>query len=231
MRASGVAIALAARKHADLLEDFVVAEQEAAEQSTKLRHSWIWARRRSGRRACVRSGPIPYIDLARNNPAARCGPACRAPDVSGSAPASSLIMVDFPAAVHAPRSANAIAASVIKLGAAEDVLLSIALRNVLELGGDCRPPQLGLRKLEMDGPARRAELPMRSGSLSQLLDAHLHLFSLLVAVDAEAIDERFQLFDAIALVACTTGATKSRRAAPLSESGIRHSVVYTVVRT
>ena len=84
-----------------------------------------------------------------------------------------------------------------KLDVAEDVLRAIDLGHVLEFGDDASA-RLGLRKREVDGLLFGRNLDALD--LFQFLDAALHLlgFGRLVA---EAVDEDFQLLDALALVA------------------------------
>ncbi len=92
---------------------------------------------------------------------------------------------------------DAVAALDDEIHAAEDEFVAIALRHVLKLGHDAAA-RLGLRKREVNGLLFGGQLDALD--LFQLLDAALHLFGLGGLV-AEAIDEGFQLLDALALVA------------------------------
>ena len=102
----------------------------------------------------------------------------------------------FARAVHAHQR-DAVAALDDEARAAEDVLLAVAFGHVLELGHDASAG-LGLRKGEVNGLLVRRDLdPL---DLVEFLDAALHLLGL-GGLLAEAVDEGFQLLDALALVA------------------------------
>ncbi len=116
--------------------------------------------------------------------------------MSGSLPASSLISVDFPAP-FTPTSAIRSPRSMMKFDAAENELLAVAFRHVLKLGHDAAA-RLGLRKREVDGLLFVGQLDALD--LFQFFDAALHLLGL-GGLIAEAVDEGFQLLDALALVA------------------------------
>ena len=126
----------------------------------------------------------------------RCGPACSVPDVSGSAPASSLIMVDLPAP-FTPTSAMRSPRSMMKFAPLKTCFCAVAFRDVLELGHD-PSAGLGLRKREVDGLLVGRDFDALD--FFQLLDARLHLLGL-GRLSAEAVDEGFQLLDALALIA------------------------------
>ena len=133
---------------------------------------------------------------------------------TGSSPERSLIRVDFPAPLM-PTSATRSPRSITKRCAREHVFLPIALRNVAELGNDAAAG-LRLRETEVDGLFVRRNFDALD--LLQFLDAALHLFGFGRLI-AEAVDERFQLFDAVALV----GVSGFQLRAPLGFSAARTS--------
>ena len=102
----------------------------------------------------------------------------------------------FARAVHAHQR-HAVAALDDEIHAAENRFVAIALGHVLELRHDA-PAGLGLRKREVDGLLFGGQFDALDPF--QFLDAALHLLGFGGLV-AEAVDEGFQLLDAVALVA------------------------------
>ena len=102
----------------------------------------------------------------------------------------------FPCSIHAHQR-NAVAAFDHEIHVAEDMLFSVALGHVLELGHN-PPAGLGLRKREVNGLFFLRDLDALD--LVQFFDAALHLLGFCRLV-AKAVDERFQLLDALALIA------------------------------
>jgi hypothetical protein len=105
-------------------------------------------------------------------------------------------MVDLPAP-FTPTSAMRSPRSMVKFASLKYVLRAVAFRHIFEFGHDATAG-LGLRKREVDGLLVGRNLDALD--LVELLDAALHLLGL-GRLRAKAIDERFQLLDAVALVA------------------------------
>ncbi len=84
-----------------------------------------------------------------------------------------------------------------EIDAAENELVAVAFRDVVKLGDDAAA-RLGLRKRKVDGLLFIGQLDALD--LFQFFDAALDLFRF-GGLIAEAADERFQLLDALALVA------------------------------
>ena len=87
------------------------------------------------------------------------------------------------------------------------MLCAVALGDILEFGHNA-PAGLGLRESEVDGLLVRRNLDALD--LFQLLDAALNLLGLRRLV-AEAVDEGFQLLDALALIGDRRRPVESRR--------------------
>ena len=102
----------------------------------------------------------------------------------------------FPGAVHAHQR-NPVAALDHEIDVAKHFFLAVGLRDADELGDDAARG-LGLREGEVDGLFFFRQFDALD--LLQFLDPALHLLGLGGLV-AEAVDEDFQLLDAIALVA------------------------------
>ena len=96
-----VAIALAARKHADPLEHIVLAEEKTAEQAAQLDFGCCAARRRSDRPACVRRGSALCIDPARSSPASTLWPSVYVAGGQRLRPGQQLDQRRLAGAVHA----------------------------------------------------------------------------------------------------------------------------------
>ncbi len=91
---------------------------------------------------------------------------------------------------------HAVAALDDEIDAGKDLVIAVALGDVLEFGHDA-PARLRLRKAEVDGLLFRRNFDALDAL--QFLDAALHLLRLR-GLGAEADDEGFQLLDAILLV-------------------------------
>ena len=85
----------------------------------------------------------------------------------------------------------------MKIDTAENEFVAVTFRDVVKLGDDAAA-RLGLRKREVDGLLFVGQLDALD--LFQFFDAALDLFGF-GGLIAEAADERFQLLDALALVA------------------------------
>ena len=86
-----------------------------------------------------------------------------------------------------------------EIRAAEDVLRSVAFRDILELRHDSSA-RLGLRKREVNRLFVRRHFDALN--LFEFLDPALHLLGL-GGLRAEAVDKRFELLNALALIADT----------------------------
>ena len=115
-------------------------------------------------------------------------------------------------AVHAHQG-DAVAALDDEVHAAEDEFLAVALGDVLKLGHDAAA-RLGLGKRKMDGLLFGRQLDALD--LVELLDPALHLLGFGGLV-AEAVDERLQLLDALALI--VVGGFELVACAPVSAAG------------
>ncbi len=125
----------------------------------------------------------------------------------------------FAGAVDADQR-HAVAALDDEIDAGKHLVIAVAFGDVLEFGHHA-PARLGLRKAEVDGLLFGRNLDALD--LLEFLDAALHLLGL-GGLGAEAVDERFQLLDAILLVG--VGGLQAARGAPSSAPRISSSRRY-----
>ena len=119
----GVAVAFAAGEDAELFEDVVAGEHEAAEEASGVRRRGLWGRRRRCRRACRRWGRGLCTGPARRSRRGRCGPSLMVPAVGCFLAAEQADEGGFACAVGADEG-DAVAALDGEVEVVEDVLLA-----------------------------------------------------------------------------------------------------------
>src|ERR1035441_8810248 len=190
----GIAIAFAAGKHADGLEDIVFGEEEATEDAAQFGIGGAWS---DGRKVVDQARVLVEFLVLVLREIVGLGVVTEEvfPRGHGLGAGQNLDHGGLARALDAHQG-DAGGALDDQVAIGKNQVIAVGFGDLLELGHDTAA-RFGLGKTEMDGLLAGRNL--NPFDLLQFLNAALHLFGL-GGLGAEAVDEGFQLLDAVLLV-------------------------------